>query len=149
MLKISDYGEQIDILEYFSCIADFDRKVGYYKWLSSVLPSCYHDLTIADFISLDRKKLKKAIGKRFCRVKKYRRLGKLALSSIYSVESMESRFDNQFKILENVNLGTGAFADCVLEYMSRGDKFFDAGVALFHDDDDVQKAAKQYRNNRH
>lgn len=155
LTQINDVKQQVDIAQYIIDIEFFNSKINKHSCLADMLPKKYHDLTVGDFVSLSDKQLKKKPDVLFKHIAKNDRLDAQKLLSIdYSIDKYNNNLDN-FNILLNslpdddMNITKGEMlAKFVLEHMRKSDELFNAGVALFHDDKDIQETAKQYRIKR-
>lgn len=156
LIKIEDNKQQVDILQYFVDIEFFMAKVNEYKWLSSRVPEKYHHLSVRDFIDLSNNQLEELSKDSFesfpdtiC--------GIIGLKELYSIKQYNFTLENGCKIIDgafgcsNTGVQKGEcdiFAEHILKNMNKNDQLFDAGIALFHDDEDIQKASKQYKISR-
>lgn len=150
LLNITDIEKQVDVMEYFICLSEFSKNVGSLPWLSSKIPSCYYDLTIADFVSLSDDEISKIVGKDSSVVSNECLVGRKMLENEYSVGKCCYNMANQCEIMRDLDLPNNdeLFANFALRYMSKNTQLFNAGIALFHDDKDMQEVAKQYTNKR-
>lgn len=156
LMKVEDTKLQVDILQYFVDIGFFMDKVKEYKWLSSRVPEKYNDLSIRDFIYLSNNQLEgvlngasKSFLDTIC--------GIMELKELYSIKEYNSTLKNGFKIIDGVFDSSNTedkqnkcniFVMHILNDMNKNDQLFNAGIALFYDDKQIQEAAKQYAINR-
>lgn len=150
LMNINNISDYIDIIIYFSDIQFFNGESGDYKELFDFNGKGLKNLTLLDFTSLDDEKLSKKTGIDVRLIENYRKSIYSSVDRYYSMENYCDSINSFEKLVTDANLENYSefFTNCILKRIKEDRVYFDAGIALFHNDNKVVETAKRYVRNR-